>query len=79
MLFKHDLLSILSINYGLECPDSNYHLSCNFNKNTEWQNDSNRITHLVKENILDPISYHPTKLGHQSIAELMSPEIEKLL
>ena len=51
--------------------DNNYHTS-------SFSEDSNRIKFLVNNNILNPHSYHPTKLGHQTIANLIHKEINTL-
>jgi hypothetical protein len=59
-----DLLSQLAVKYGLNKPDSNQHLS-------DWKDDTNRIQILVDQGILNPISYHPTRLGHEQIAVLL--------
>ena len=52
--------------------DDNYHLS-------SWSVDSNKIPFLVGCGVLNPISNHPTALGHQQIAELLKPELANLL
>jgi hypothetical protein len=67
-----DLLSLLAINNGKVDIDTNYHIS-------DWLSDSNRVDYLIKCNILNPISYHPTKIGHEQIATILSPHIEALL
>lgn len=60
-----DLLSKLAILNGCNDIDNNYHES-------DWVDDSNRIRVLVDKKILNPISYHPTKLGHEKIADMLS-------
>jgi hypothetical protein len=67
-----DLMSLLAKEYGLIDIDTHMHTS-------EWINDTNRVDFLVSIKILNPISYHPTKLGHQKIAEILTPFIEKLI
>jgi hypothetical protein len=49
-----------------------YHLS-------DWFDDDNRITQGVTHNLLNPFSHHPTQLGHQTIADILSPHIEEKL
>jgi hypothetical protein len=49
-----------------------YHLS-------DWVNDDDRITKGVKHSLLNPFTYHPTQLGHQIIADILSPYIEEKL
>jgi hypothetical protein len=49
-----------------------YHLS-------DWTNDDDRITKGVKHNLLNPYTYHPTQLGHQTLADIISPYIEEKL
>jgi hypothetical protein len=49
-----------------------YHLS-------DWINDDDRITKGVKNNLLNQYSFHPTQLGHQIIANILSPYIEEKL
>ena len=67
-----DLMSLLAKEYGLVDIDGQMHMS-------EWKDDTNRTKFLVLNKILNPISYHPTKLGHQKIAEILAPFIEKLI
>ena len=67
-----DMLSQLALTNGMTDLDSNYHLS-------SWSVDSNKIPFLVKQGILNPISNHPTALGHQQIANLLKPHLENLL
>jgi len=62
-----DLLSLLT-----EKQTKTYHFS-------NWKYDDPRIIIGIKRKILNPHSCHPTKLGHQKIFELLSPEIEKLI
>lgn len=67
-----DLMSKLSLTNGLQSLDKNYHYSL-------WEKDSNRVEYLVDCGILNPISFHPTQLGHAQMADMLSPYIEKLL
>lgn len=75
MLFDNqqprDLCSLLCKEYNIDYIDNNYHTS-------SFSEDSNRIKFLVNNNILNPHSYHPTKLGHQTIANLIHKEINTL-
>lgn len=68
-----DLLSLLCIKQGFDdVVDNKTHYS-------DWANDSNRIDFLLKCKILNPISKHPTKKGHQEIAELLSEPLQVIL
>lgn len=60
-----DLLSKLAILNGCNKIDKHYHMS-------NWKIDSDRIRFLVDKKVLNPITYHPTKLGHQQIADMLS-------
>lgn len=62
-----DLLSNLSIRYGMTEPENNYFVS-------NYTNDRNlhKVKYLVIKGILNPYSFHPTKKGHVEIAEMMS-------
>lgn len=76
LLFNHenprDLLSKLALNNGCQSMDDRYHTS-------NWNIDSNRVKYLSNCEILNPISYHPTQLGHAQIADMLSPYIETFL
>jgi len=67
-----DLLSLLTLKNGENNFDNNYHTS-------NWLVDSNRISYLVKQGVLNPVTFHPTQLGHVQIAELLSTYIEEIL
>lgn len=67
-----DLLSKLALQNGCHTVDDRYHRST---RNI----DSNRIEYLKNCKILNPISHHPTRLGHEQIADMLSPYIEKFL
>lgn len=49
-----------------------YHLS-------EWCDDDPRITAAVKNDLLNPFTYHPNQTGHQIIASLLSSKLEPYL
>jgi hypothetical protein len=59
-----DLLSQLAINNGCTDIDNQYHTS-------NWDIDSNRVSYLVDRGILNPHSYHPTRVGHEQIANIL--------
>ena len=67
-----DLLSLLAIANGCTNLDNNYHYS-------RWISDSNRVEYLVKCDILNPYSCHPTQQGHTQIADMLAPYIESIL
>jgi hypothetical protein len=76
LLFKNnnnrDLLSQLAINHGMIIPNNDFHRS-------DMEIDSVRVTHLIDRNILDPYTYHPTRLGHAELADILSNGIEQLI
>lgn len=67
-----DLLSKLVLANGIKYIDNNYHES-------SWKKDSNRVQKLVDLDLLNPISNHPTQLAHDQIADMLQPELEKLI
>jgi hypothetical protein len=67
-----DLLSLLAAHNGCTTIDATYHSS-------QWAIESSRVKYLVNKKILNPISIHPTKLGHAQIADILAEHIEKLL
>lgn len=69
-----DLLSQLCIINNKSFPSNNnsYHKS-------NWVIDDDRVAALVDCDILNPISCHPTKQGHQQIANIIQPILELLL
>ena len=64
-----DLLSKLSVHNGMTNPDDRYHLS-------DWVEDSNRLKYLTDIGLLNPYSHHPTKAGHQQLADMLSVYFE---
>lgn len=77
MLFRDkythgDLLSILANNAGLEEKDDVYHVST-------WAPDTNRIKVLHELGLINTISFHPTRPGHEQLAELFYSVIEDSL
>ena len=66
-----DLCSILCKDTGFQTLDNEYHTST-------YKEDSNRIKFLAENKIVNPYSYHPTKYGHQLIAEMILNEINTL-
>jgi hypothetical protein len=67
-----DLLSNLACLNGMTKLDNQYHHSY-------WKADSNRVEFLIKKGILNPISKHPTKQGHELIANIISQYLEKVI
>jgi hypothetical protein len=63
-----DLLSQLAINNGCTDIDNRYHTS-------DWDVDSNRVSYLVDRGILNPHSHHPTRIGHEQIANILDEYI----
>jgi len=66
--YNRDLMSELALENGLLNVDNRYHLS-------EWKQDSNRVKFLVDKELLNPYSHHPTRLGHELIANFIDKEI----
>ena len=66
-----DLLSQMALQTGIEDMDKKYHTST-------WKIDTNRVEFLVNSGHLNPFSQHPTKLGHQLIADIISKEFENI-
>ena len=69
---RRDMLTRMSILNGISDIDNNYHVST-------WKVDTNRVKILVDTKHLNPFSIHPTKLGHQLIADIISKDLEKIL
>lgn len=68
-----DLLSkLVSIWHDKSTIDNKYHHST-------WALDTNRISLLIEKGIINPISKHPTKKGHELIANFFSEYIEQLI
>lgn len=63
-----DLMSQMCLAHGMKNPDENYHIS-------QWEIDSNRVEFLMKLKLLNPISHHPTQLGHAWIADMLFDKI----
>ena len=64
-----DLLSKLSVHNGMKNPDDCYHSSV-------WVEDSNRLGYLTDIGLVNPYSHHPTKAGHQQLADMLSVYFE---
>jgi len=69
---SRDILSLILKNNNSFVKDIAYHLS-------EWKDDNKKINMGVKKKLLNPISFHPTKLGHVEIAKVLQPEIERFV
>lgn len=65
-----DLLSTMSARLGETIVNDNYHLS-------SWKVDSDRVSKLISLGYLNPISTHPTQLGHSLIAKIIDEFFEK--
>jgi hypothetical protein len=65
-----DLMSQLVIRRGCDQFDRNYHHS-------HWDIDSDRVQFLIGQDLLNPFSKHPTKLGHEQIANMFDHLFEK--
>lgn len=69
---ERDMMSMMAISAGITNMDNDYHLS-------GWQVDTNRAEFLVKTKHLNPYSIHPTKLGHQILADIIGNDLEKII
>ena len=67
-----DLLSTMAAEIGLVDMDNSYHKSL-------WKVDSNRVQWLMDKGLLNPFTYHPTKQGHEMIANIIDPYLEKII
>jgi hypothetical protein len=67
-----DLLSKLALDHNIAEVDNLYHAS-------SWQIDTNRLEPLIKQELINPISLHPTKKGHAEIAYSISNPLEQIL
>ena len=65
-----DLLSTMLNNEKIKFK-SKYHYS-------NWMNDDQRITKSVKKGLLNPSTFHPSKLGHEKITDIISPYISHI-
>jgi hypothetical protein len=65
-----DLMSQLVLRNGNNQFDRNYHLS-------HWKVDGDRVQFLIDQDLLNPFSKHPTKLGHEQIANMFDHLFEK--
>ena len=69
--YPRDILSkILSTN--VSNTTLQYHMST-------WQCDNNNIKIATEQKLLNPYSFHPTKLGHREIAKILELEILKIM
>ena len=71
--FPRDLMSWLMTQTGLEISKDNqsYHQS-------NWLIDRKGMEKLVKIELLNPYSYHPTKKGHKILSNYFSEKLEKI-
>ena len=67
-----DLLSQMLIQQGYAVPDSKYHLST-------WSLDTARLDALVDLQLVNPLSFHPTQLGHEVLYKMLKNEIGEYL
>ena len=65
-----DLMSQLVMLNGSNHFDRRYHFS-------NWDIDGNRVKFLIDCDLLNPFSKHPTKLGHEQIANMFDHLFEK--
>ena len=46
---------------------------------SEWRSDDPRIDEGIKLKLLNSISMHPTKAGHNLISQILLPHIKELM
>ena len=63
-----DLAYLLAVDNGFTDADYDFHSS-------GWQPDCKRIEFLQEIHMLNPHTYHPTRLAHQKIADILFDEI----
>jgi hypothetical protein len=66
-----DMLSVMANRLGISNIDNKYHFS-------SWKVDTNRVDALIELGYLNPISTHPTQLGHELIAQVIDEFFGKL-
>jgi hypothetical protein len=50
--------------------DSEFNNNIDGYHTSQWVKDTNRIDHLIANDLINPYSFHPTLLGHTKIAKL---------
>lgn len=71
-LKSRDLLSLILKSKSEFVNDIRYHFS-------SWAADNKKVVQGKNKKLLNPYSYHPTKLGHQEIFLILEPEIQKII
>ena len=66
---KRDLASCLLLSHGISDGNNKYHQS-------NWEDDSLKIKKLAEFELVNPFSYHPTKLSHKILADKISAVIK---
>lgn len=67
-----DILSRLAAEHGWSGSTDQYHMS-------DWSVDSDRIGTLEKQSLVNPISLHPTRRGHELISAMFVPWFDRVL
>lgn len=65
-----DLLSTMLNNEKINFK-ARYHYSM-------WMNDDQRISKSVKKGLLNPRTFHPSKLGHEKITDILAPYVSRI-
>lgn len=63
-----DQMSYLVKTNSGDVADDRYHTS-------DWKSDNLKVDFLVQKGILNPYSYHPTRLGHQQLCDFFGKKI----
>jgi len=71
-LIPDDLLSTMLAINNIQYDTKWYHLS-------SWTNDDPRITKGIDNKLLNPISFHPSKLGQEKIASILMPYVKDVM
>jgi hypothetical protein len=64
--------SVMALAHGFADVDYDHHMS-------SWQTDSPQFEFLISQGLLDPISSHPTKRGHEFIAEIIDQDLKNII
>ena len=67
---NQDMHSQLAYKNGWHPKDDKYHYS-------NWLADCGRIEHLKKADRVNPYSFHPNRISHQQIADILDPIVRK--
>lgn len=73
-IYPRDLMSYLMLKTNIQlsnCSQDFHH--------SNWEVDRNGMEQLIKNNILNPYTYHPTKKGHQMLCDYFVKKLQSVL